>query len=100
MMETKIKDTLRKIEELHKVKVLYACETGSRAWGFPSPDSDYNVRMIYMHEPDWYLSPRSAGYYILRNNRPPLGQSMFLKLKQRISYRVIALNPSQKLEHF
>ena len=55
-METKIKDKLKEIEQTHHVKVLYACETGSRAWGFPSPDSDYDVRMIYMHEPDWYLS--------------------------------------------
>lgn len=34
---------------------MYACETGSRAWGFPSPDSDYDVRFLYMHNRDWYL---------------------------------------------
>jgi uncharacterized protein len=51
-----IENKLLEIEQTHQVKVLYACETGSRAWGFPSPDSDYDVRMIYMHEPDWYLS--------------------------------------------
>ena len=55
-MKVEIENKLRQIEEHYKVKVLYACETGSRAWGFPSPDSDYDVRMIYMHEPDWYLS--------------------------------------------
>ncbi|MEJ0104659.1 MAG: nucleotidyltransferase domain-containing protein [Bacteroidota bacterium] len=47
---------LTAIEANKKVKILYACETGSRAWGFPSPDSDYDVRFIYMHERDWYLS--------------------------------------------
>ena len=51
-----IKDILDKIEKECKVKILYACETGSRAWGFPSPDSDYDVRFIYMRERDWYLS--------------------------------------------
>jgi len=55
-MKTVIENKLRDIEEKHKVKILYACETGSRAWGFPSPDSDYDVRMIYMHDLDWYLS--------------------------------------------
>jgi uncharacterized protein len=47
---------LREITGDKKVKLLFACETGSRAWGFPSPDSDYDVRFIYMHERDWYLS--------------------------------------------
>lgn len=37
------------------VKPLHAIESGSRAWGFASPDSDYDVRLIYRHEPDWYL---------------------------------------------
>lgn len=55
-MRTEIENKLKQIEEQYKVKVLYACETGSRAWGFPSPDSDYDVRMIYVHEQDWYLS--------------------------------------------
>lgn len=47
---------LKEITDHKKVKLLFACETGSRAWGFPSPDSDYDVRFIYMHERDWYLS--------------------------------------------
>lgn len=55
-MEQEIKNMLKSIEEQYKVHILYACETGSRAWGFPSPDSDYDVRMIYKHDPDWYLS--------------------------------------------
>lgn len=51
-----IKNKLKEIEDKRKVRILYACETGSRAWGFPSPDSDYDVRFIYMHDRDWYLS--------------------------------------------
>src|SRR4029078_8455790 len=38
------------------VRVLYACESGSRAWGFASRDSDYDVRFLYVHHRDWYLS--------------------------------------------
>ena len=51
-----ITEILKKIEEQRQIRILYACETGSRAWGFPSPDSDYDIRFIYMHERDWYLS--------------------------------------------
>ena len=36
--------------------MFYACESGSRAWGFPSADSDYDVRFLYIHPRDWYLS--------------------------------------------
>jgi hypothetical protein len=39
-MEEKIKAYLKEIEKQRKIKILLACETGSRAWGFPSPDSD------------------------------------------------------------
>ncbi|MEP6746914.1 MAG: nucleotidyltransferase domain-containing protein [Bacteroidota bacterium] len=51
-----IKAILTSIEQKKNIKILYACETGSRAWGFPSPDSDYDIRFVYMHERDWYLS--------------------------------------------
>ena len=55
-MHDTIKSRLKEIEQQRGVTILYACETGSRAWGFPSPDSDYDVRMIYKHDLDWYLS--------------------------------------------
>jgi uncharacterized protein len=47
---------LSRIEEQDDVRVLMAVESGSRAWGFASPDSDYDVRFIYAHTRDWYLS--------------------------------------------
>jgi len=44
------------IEKQHDVKVLYACDAGSRAYGLHAPGSDYDVRFIYIHKPEWYLS--------------------------------------------
>ena len=55
-MEEKIKKYLAEIEKERDIEILLACETGSRAWGFPSPDSDYDVRIIYKHKKNWYLS--------------------------------------------
>ncbi|MCG8399520.1 nucleotidyltransferase domain-containing protein, partial [Bacillus atrophaeus] len=46
-MKQRIIDELRRIEQEYSVKIVYAVESGSRAWGFPSQDSDYDVRFIY-----------------------------------------------------
>lgn len=53
--QERISKHLREIEEQHHIKILYAVESGSRAWGFSSPDSDWDVRFIYVHEPEWYF---------------------------------------------
>lgn len=55
-IQGRIKHDLQKIEQEYNVTVLYACESGSRAWGFASPDSDYDVRFIYAHKLSWYLT--------------------------------------------
>lgn len=47
---------LTEIEEKEKVQILYAVESGSRAWGVASPDSDYDVRFIYVRTKKDYLS--------------------------------------------
>lgn len=54
--ESEIATRLASVEADHNVRVLYACESGSRAWGFASPDSDWDVRFLYVHPLDWYLS--------------------------------------------
>lgn len=47
---------LQRAEREHGIRVLLAVESGSRAWGFESPNSDYDARFIYANQPDWYLS--------------------------------------------
>jgi predicted nucleotidyltransferase len=54
-MQTRVAAALAALEAEHNIRILYACESGSRAWGFPSPDSDYDVRFVYVHALDWYL---------------------------------------------
>lgn len=51
-----IQSILSKLEKENNITILYAVESGSRAWGFHSPDSDYDIRFIYKHnDPRWYL---------------------------------------------
>lgn len=88
-----IESALLDAERVYDVRVLYAVESGSRAWGFASTDSDYDVRFIFVHRRDWYLSIESgrdvieemlpgdidlAGWdlrkalHLLRKSNPPL----------------------------
>ncbi len=55
-IKDKILQKLDQLEKEYHINIIYACESGSRAWGFPSEDSDYDVRFIYVHPKDWYLS--------------------------------------------
>jgi predicted nucleotidyltransferase len=55
-MRAQVMENLRAIEARHDVTVLFACESGSRGWGFASPDSDYDVRFIYVNRLPWYLT--------------------------------------------
>lgn len=54
-MIEEIKKELARLESQHEIKILLAVESGSRAWGFESRDSDWDVRYVYIHRLDWYL---------------------------------------------
>lgn len=56
VVKEEILSRIEKAEKEHGVRVLYAVESGSRAWGFESPNSDYDVRFIYAHPKDWYVA--------------------------------------------
>ena len=58
-MEDEIVSLLAEIEKKNNVQILFACESGSRAWGFESTDSDYDVRFIYLRPLEFYLSIES-----------------------------------------
>ena len=51
----RIKEKLVEIEKVENVQIILAAESGSRAWGFASPDSDYDVRFIYIRKPEDYI---------------------------------------------
>ena len=53
-MRATIEDRLAQIEVEEKVRIILAVESGSRAWGFHSPDSDYDVRFIYTRPIEWH----------------------------------------------
>ena len=55
-MDKTILEYLTKAAKTHDVNILYAAESGSRAWGFASPNSDYDVRFIYARPVEHYLS--------------------------------------------
>lgn len=54
-MQNKILARLRQIASEENVTILHAVESGSRAWGFASADSDYDVRFLYVRPARWYL---------------------------------------------
>lgn len=55
-MHDMILKQMKALEERHGVRIIYAVESGSRAWGFASPDSDYDVRYIYVRRPEEYVT--------------------------------------------
>ena len=59
-MEALIKEKLQEIEQRENCRILLAVESGSRAWGFASPDSDYDVRFIYVRPKESYLKLNRA----------------------------------------
>jgi uncharacterized protein len=55
-VRAEIERRLHDVEAADAVRILYAVESGSRAWGFESQDSDWDVRFVYVRPRDWYLS--------------------------------------------
>ena len=54
-MEKLFIQQLQRLEREEEIRILYAVESGSRAWGFASKNSDWDVRFLYVHRPEWYL---------------------------------------------
>lgn len=54
-MKTRILEKLKQVEKDKNIEILFAVESGSRAWGFASPDSDYDIRFVYKKSKEEYL---------------------------------------------
>jgi uncharacterized protein len=54
-MEGTIIEKLNETERAENITILHAVESGSRAWGFASPDSDYDIRFFYVRPKEYYL---------------------------------------------
>ena len=83
-MTDKIQRVLETLEISQDIKILYAVESGSRAWGFASQDSDWDVRYIYIHKLDWYLQiedKKDSFEKILPNNIDLAGWELKKTLK-------------------
>ncbi|MDF2191189.1 nucleotidyltransferase domain-containing protein [Paraflavitalea sp. CAU 1676] len=61
-MQQAIMEKLAAIKEQYNIEILFACESGSRGWQCPSPDSDYDVRFIYIRPSRYYMSVANQGY--------------------------------------
>lgn len=64
----RIRSDLKTVEKEHDCRILFAAESGSRAWGFSSRDSDYDVRFIYVKPPTWSLQLEDLHGADLRND--------------------------------
>ncbi len=87
-MTESIKQHLFQLEKNQEIKILLAFESGSRAWGFPSPDSDYDVRIIYIRKHNWYLSIEDKKDTILESTSTRQGH---LIIKEYCKRRVLPL---------
>ena len=63
-IEDVIKNVLDETEIKHDIRIISAVESGSRGWGFASPDSDFDCRFVYLHQQDWYLSVEEGPDFI------------------------------------
>ena len=66
----RVRHALAQVEAERNVRVLFACESGSRAWGFASRDSDYDVRFLYVHRRDCICRSRTGA--MSSNSRSPM----------------------------
>ena len=55
-MKDKIMTLLHDLERQHNIRILMAVNYGSRCFGYSSSESDWDVRFIYVHQPEWYFS--------------------------------------------
>ena len=88
----RIQHDLDSIEAEEHVRIIYACESGSRAWGFESEDSDYDVRFIYIRRTKMTCTPRRSNNVILSKTKN-LYCFLSLGLQQSTSASPFSISP-------
>jgi len=93
----RILEVLQEIEILENFKIIYACESGSKAWGFASEDSDNDIRFIYVRRPGAYFTVKPRREVIDRN-KGDIATSSFIRSLEREDLDFVGFDISKVME--
>ena len=79
-IRTEIQTRLKDVEEGDQARIFYACESGSRTWGFPSVNSDYDVRFLYVHPLE-----RISSLHVEHHTPKPSIETLNMFFRQKIN---------------